>query len=456
MPLKNHNSCKFWNAAAVAFLSASFHFATAHTASAASQAVASFTLIDTRSGQPVPGFENISSGALIDTATVDVTHLSVRANTNPGQVGSVRFAFDGNRYTHLEEIAPYALFGNRGSVYYSGSFAAGQHTLSATPYTQRSGQGTAGATLTVSFTVATPTPTPQPTATPTPSATPVSTPTPTIAPTATPTATPNPTPRPTATPTPTATPVSSVTLAWNASNSSNVTGYRVLYGQASGNYSQQLDAGNATTNTVSKLAPNTTYYFVVKAYDAAGQESWPSNEVSFTTGASASVSVAAANAAPVQKSTSSSTAAIAAELSYMAPVVQTTAGHESRRVSEVVHVAPQGQQEVTGFRVTGDNYRTVIVRAFGPTLTQLGAEQAVPDPLLVVRDSRGNVVASNESWQTAQPALFAPGGRYHEFQPKNDSEPAVAVRLSAGAYTVSVQTRSGATGLAAFEAYALD
>ncbi|MBV9009261.1 MAG: fibronectin type III domain-containing protein [Verrucomicrobia bacterium] len=501
MPLKNHNHYKYWSAALLLACLCSLPPAT-RADSSPSQAVTSFTLIDTRSGQPVPGYETISNGALIDPTIVDVTHLSVRANTNPSQVGSVRFVLDANQYVHVEDTAPYALFANRGAVYYSGSFAPGQHTLSAVPYTQSHCQGLAGTALAVSFSVAapTPTPTPQPTATPTatpsatptptvtptatptptPSATPIPTPTPTVTPTptpvpsATPTPTPVATPTPTITPTPTATPtvppsptptptptpISTVTLAWTGSPSTNVTGYHVWYGVTSGNYTQRLDAGNSTNDTVSGLAPSTSYYFVVKAYDAAGQESAASNEVSFTTGASTSVSVAAATEPTTttsnQVKSTARTGMIAAELSSTGPAVHVAASTESRKVSGLVHVAPQGQQEVTGFQVTGDKYRTVVVRALGPTLTQLGVEQALPDPVLIVRDTRGNVIASNESWRTAQPALFASGGPYHKFQPDNDSEPALAVRLPAGAYTVTVQTRSGATGVAMFEAYALD
>jgi len=71
----------------------------------------------------------------------------------------------------------------------------------------------------------------------------------------------------------------SVTLAWNAENS--VAGYRLHYGTASGTYTQTTDVGNVTTATVSSLTPGLTYYFMVTAYNVAGLESLPSNQVSF-------------------------------------------------------------------------------------------------------------------------------------------------------------------------------
>ena len=76
----------------------------------------------------------------------------------------------------------------------------------------------------------------------------------------------------------------SVTLAWQPSSSSNVTGYRVYYGPASGNYTNSVLVGNVTTNTVSGLASGDTYYFAVTAVAAGGQESPVSNQVSFVPG----------------------------------------------------------------------------------------------------------------------------------------------------------------------------
>jgi hypothetical protein len=74
----------------------------------------------------------------------------------------------------------------------------------------------------------------------------------------------------------------SVTLAWNPGASSGIAGYRVYYGTSSGSYPQILDVGITTTATVSNLIAGQTYYFVVTSYNAAGLESVPSNQVSFT------------------------------------------------------------------------------------------------------------------------------------------------------------------------------
>ena len=70
-------------------------------------------------------------------------------------------------------------------------------------------------------------------------------------------------------------------LAWDPPDiSTDVTGYMIHYGTASGTYSQAIDVGNTTGYTVSNLIDGKTYYFAVTAYNAVGYESVYSNEVS--------------------------------------------------------------------------------------------------------------------------------------------------------------------------------
>jgi hypothetical protein len=76
----------------------------------------------------------------------------------------------------------------------------------------------------------------------------------------------------------------SVALAWDGSTSADVTGYRLYYGAASGNYTNSLALGNVTTGTVSGLAGGVPYFFAVTAYDTNGLESPFSNEFSFVPG----------------------------------------------------------------------------------------------------------------------------------------------------------------------------
>jgi len=117
------------------------------------QSVASFTLINADSDQPVAGFNPLGSGATINFAALGTRNLSICANTSPATVGSVRFAYDGNQNYKLENAVPYCIAGDSGPDYLPWTPTVGSHTLSATPYSQSQGQGTAGAALTVNFTV---------------------------------------------------------------------------------------------------------------------------------------------------------------------------------------------------------------------------------------------------------------------------------------------------------------
>ena len=74
-----------------------------------------------------------------------------------------------------------------------------------------------------------------------------------------------------------------VTLAWNPSTSTNVTGYKIYYGLACGVYNS-VESVTGTNVTITGLAAGTTYYFADTAVDASGVESPFSNEASFTTG----------------------------------------------------------------------------------------------------------------------------------------------------------------------------
>ena len=70
-----------------------------------------------------------------------------------------------------------------------------------------------------------------------------------------------------------------VKLAWDPP-SGTPAGYKVYWGEASGNYTNSLDAGLATTATVPGLQAGKTYYFAATALYRDDIESGYSNEVS--------------------------------------------------------------------------------------------------------------------------------------------------------------------------------
>lgn len=78
-----------------------------------------------------------------------------------------------------------------------------------------------------------------------------------------------------------------VSLAWNASVGANgqpdplVSGYRIYYGNRSGQYSKVVTLGKVTTTALSGLGAG-NYYFALTAFDAQGNESVYSDEISTT------------------------------------------------------------------------------------------------------------------------------------------------------------------------------
>jgi len=75
---------------------------------------------------------------------------------------------------------------------------------------------------------------------------------------------------------------SSATLTWNPNTDADLAGYKIYRATASGAYGAALatvPVGTVTYQAMG-LSANTTYFFVITAYDSAGNESSFSNEVS--------------------------------------------------------------------------------------------------------------------------------------------------------------------------------
>ena len=73
-----------------------------------------------------------------------------------------------------------------------------------------------------------------------------------------------------------------VTLAWTPSTDTNVVGYNVYYGTASGDYTNLVSTANTSTSVIPNLTEGTTYYFAATAYATDGSESPFSNEANYT------------------------------------------------------------------------------------------------------------------------------------------------------------------------------
>jgi hypothetical protein len=103
-----------------------------------------------------------------------------------------------------------------------------------------------------------------------------------------------------------------VTVAWDPNPEPAVRGYVIYYGTSSGNYTQSIDVGNATSCAISGLQAGAKYYLAVTAYDESRNESGFSNEI---------VYAASSESSPSSSSASRCFIATAAFGSPMAPEV---------------------------------------------------------------------------------------------------------------------------------------
>ncbi|CAN5602254.1 hypothetical protein BH18VER1_BH18VER1_14930 [soil metagenome] len=108
---------------------------------------------------------------------------------------------------------------------------------------------------------------------------------------------------------------------------------------------------------------------------------------------------------------------------------------------------------IGGFIVGGNALanNAVVVRAIGPSLTEAGVSNPLPDPLLELHDRDGAIIASNNDWQDTQKSRIAASG----LAPRNAKESAIYATLPAGNYTGVVRSADGATGNALVEIYSI-
>jgi hypothetical protein len=106
---------------------------------------------------------------------------------------------------------------------------------------------------------------------------------------------------------------------------------------------------------------------------------------------------------------------------------------------------------IGGFIITGSAPKHVILRAIGPSLTQFGVPNALPDPVLELHGPGAFATVINDNWRDdpVQAAAIIAAG----LAPSNDLESAIDVTLNPGAYTGVVKGKNNATGVALVEVY---
>lgn len=107
---------------------------------------------------------------------------------------------------------------------------------------------------------------------------------------------------------------------------------------------------------------------------------------------------------------------------------------------------------IAGF-IVGNNIGAakVVVRGIGPSLTQSGIANPLPDPTLEIHDNNGALVIGNDNWQdnASQASQINASG----LAPGNPAESAIATSLTPGTYTAIVAGKNGGTGVGVVEVY---
>lgn len=99
----------------------------------------------------------------------------------------------------------------------------------------------------------------------------------------------------------------------------------------------------------------------------------------------------------------------------------------------------------------GTGANRILARALGPSLTQFGVQNALPDPTLGLYDSHGTLLRSNSDWRQNQEAEILATG----LAPSNNLEAALIDLLPPGNYTAIVSGTGSSSGVSLVEAYNL-
>src|SRR6185436_2954460 len=98
---------------------------------------------------------------------------------------------------------------------------------------------------------------------------------------------------------------------------------------------------------------------------------------------------------------------------------------------------------IGGFIITGDQPKRVIIRAIGPSLTNLGISGALPDPVLELHGPGKFTTITNDNWRDTQQSEIEATG----IPPSHDMESAIVATLPAGPYTAIVRGANDGTGV---------
>lgn len=111
-----------------------------------------------------------------------------------------------------------------------------------------------------------------------------------------------------------------------------------------------------------------------------------------------------------------------------------------------------GAPAIAGLTIRGPVPKPVLIRVAGPALTTFGVSNALPNPRLVLRNSQGAVVGTNDDWDSAATLASMQSVGAFPFTP-GSRDAALHVTLPPGDYTATVETADTGSGIALIEVY---
>jgi DNA-binding beta-propeller fold protein YncE len=123
--------------------------------------------------------------------------------------------------------------------------------------------------------------------------------------------------------------------------------------------------------------------------------------------------------------------------------------------TKMVNISTRGRVDtgdnvmIGGVIVTGANPATVLLRAIGPSMTDVPG--ALQDPVLELHDQEGALIVMNDDWQDDNASGIINTG----IPPTDDRESAIITTLYPASYTAIVRGKNDTTGVALVEAYFL-
>ncbi|OLY94280.1 hypothetical protein BUE76_22120 [Cnuella takakiae] len=113
--------------------------------------ISKFMLINAKKDQKI---SELKEGSVIDLAILSGAPLNIQAEVCSPITGSVGFELRGvTSYHKVENVSPYALFGNAKNDFLGSTLPVGAYSLTAIPFSGKKGRGTKGIPHTIHFTV---------------------------------------------------------------------------------------------------------------------------------------------------------------------------------------------------------------------------------------------------------------------------------------------------------------